>query len=46
MSFREQNDLHVQEYNDTLYVCFVLQIERESYIISHIGSTLNVALLI
>ena len=44
MSFPEQNDLNVQEYNDTVYICFVLQIQ--SYIIIHISSTLNVALLI
>ena len=34
MSFPEQNDLHVQEYNDTVYICSVLQIQ--SYIIIHI----------
>ena len=26
MSFPEQNELHVQECNDTVYICFVLQI--------------------
>ena len=44
MSFPEQNDLHVQEYNDTVYIYFVLQIQ--SYIIIHKSYTLNVALLI
>ena len=44
MSFPEQNDLHVQEYDDTVYIYFVLQIQ--SYIIIHISYTLNVVLLI
>ena len=44
MSFPEQNNLHVQEYNDTVYIYFVLQIQ--SYIIIHVSYTLNVALLI
>ena len=41
--FPEQNYLHFQEYNDTVYIYFVLQIQ--SYIIIHISYTLNVALL-
>ena len=44
MSFPEQNDLLVQEYDDTVYIYFVLQIQ--SYIIIHISYTLSVALLI
>ena len=34
----------LKEYNDTVYIYFVLQIQ--SYIIIHISYTLNVALLI
>ena len=39
MSFPEQNDLYIQEYNDTVFICFVFQIQ--SYIITHISSTLS-----
>ena len=35
MSFPEQNDLYVQECNDTVYICFALQIQ--SYIIIHVA---------
>ena len=41
MSFHEQNDLHVQEYNDTSALYSRIQIQ--SYIIIHISSALNVA---
>ena len=39
MSFPEQNYLHILEYNDTVYICFVLQIQ--SYIIIHIRPVLD-----
>ena len=39
MSFPEQNDLHILEYNDTVYLCLVLQIQ--SYIIIHIRPVLD-----